>query len=80
MAIKKRFTMWYIRRGYIFDPETGFECPFWVKPLLIFFSPIVYTYYVFGEWVYKNFMEGMKGGKNGYQRSRKLPEVYVVSQ
>ena len=47
MNIKKRFTMWYIRRGYIFNPETGFECPFWVKPLLIFFSPSVYTHIVF---------------------------------
>lgn len=63
MNIKKRFTIWYVRRGYIFDPETGFECPFWVKPLLIFFSPSVYTHIVFGEWVYKNLMAGMKGVK-----------------
>ena len=63
MNIKKRFTIWYVRRGYTFDLETGFECPFWVKPLLIFFSPSVYTHIVFGEWVYKNLMEGMKGTK-----------------
>ena len=63
MNSKKHFTIWYVRRGYIFDPETGFECPFWVKPLLIFFSPSVYTHIVFGEWVYKNLMEGMKGVK-----------------
>lgn len=63
MDIKKRFTIWYIRRGYIFDPETGFECPFWVKPLLIFFSPSVYTHITLGERIYKNLMEGMKGVK-----------------
>ena len=63
MNIKKRFTIWYIQRGYTFDPGTDsvFECPFWVKPLLIFFSPSVYTHIVYGEFIYKNLVEGMKG-------------------
>lgn len=63
MNIKKRFTMWYIRRGYIFDPETGFECPFWVKPLLIFFSPSVYTHIVYGNFIYKNLVGGLTANK-----------------
>ena len=66
MNIKKRFTIWYVQRGYTFDPrpdkgrtDSVFECPFWVKPLLIFFSPSVYTYIVFGDFIYKNLVEGM---------------------
>ena len=64
MNIKKRFTIWYVRRGYTFDcTDSVFECPFWVKPLLIFFSPSVYTYIVFGEVIYKNLVEGMAANK-----------------
>ena len=70
MNIKKRFTIWYAQRGYTFDPRpdeehtgSAFECPFWVKPLLIFFSPSVYTHIVYGEFIYKSLVEGMKGVK-----------------
>lgn len=60
MNIKKRFTIWYVQRGYTFGhTDSVFECPFWVKPLLIFFSPSVYTQFVLGEIIYKNLVEGM---------------------
>ena len=66
MNIKKRFTIWYVQRGYTFDPrpdkgstDSVFVCPFWVKPLLIFFSPSVYTHIVYGNFIYKNLVEGM---------------------
>ena len=45
--LKKRFTRWYVRRGYRYGHTDYFEvyyiCPVWVKPLLYFlFSPSVY--------------------------------------
>ena len=70
MNIKKRFTIWYAQRGYTFDPRpdeehtgSAFECPFWVKPLLIFFSPSVYTHIVYGEFIYKNLVGGLTANK-----------------
>lgn len=60
MNIKKRFTIWYVQRGYAFGhTDSVSECPFWVKPLLIFFSPSVYNQIVLGEIIYKNLVEGM---------------------
>ena len=66
MNIRKRFTIWYVQRGYTFDPrpnkgctDSVFECPFWVKPLLIFFSPSVYTHIVYGNFIYKNLVGGL---------------------
>lgn len=72
MDLKRRFTLWYIRRGYTFGydytptapdddrviiPKAVWECPWWVKPLLIFFSPSVYANEVwmkhFGESLIK---------------------------
>lgn len=58
MNINKRFTRWYIKKGYTFGykfVETGkyelgmesyFKCPIWVRPLCIFFSPSIYVHYV----------------------------------
>ena len=64
MNIKKRFTIWYVRRGYTFGcTDSVFECPFWVKPLLIFFSPSVYTHIVYGNFIYKNLVGGMTANK-----------------
>ena len=63
MAIKERFTKWYVRRGYIFhytfNTETVFECPFWVKPLLIFFSPSVYFREAVGKAIANILIEGI---------------------
>ena len=46
MSIKKRFTKWYVNNGYKFGYDSSsvavWRCPWWVKPLLIFFSPSVY--------------------------------------
>ena len=53
--IKVWFTKWYIKRGYTFwhdfvridenitRMKARYNCPLWVKPLLIFFSPSVYN-------------------------------------
>lgn len=53
-ALRKLFTKWYIKRGYTFGydwtsddtytmvAKEYFICPWWVKPLLVFFSPSVY--------------------------------------
>lgn len=60
MNIRKRFTIWYVQQGYTFGcTDSVFECPFWVKPLLIFFSPSVYTHIVYGNFIYKNLVGGM---------------------
>ena len=47
--MRKRFTKWYFKRGYRFGYKVDngvavWDCPWWVKPLLIFFSPSVYFY------------------------------------
>ena len=73
--MKKRFTKWYIEKGYTFDykfVKTGehelgmepyFNCPWWVKPLCVFFSPSIYV----REVTLKGFGETFSGllkGKN----------------
>ena len=43
--LRKRFTLWYIRRGYTFRTVEGegvWDCPWWVRPMLFLFSPSVY--------------------------------------
>jgi hypothetical protein len=60
---KRRFTRWYVRKGYGFscDPFTqksDFYCPWYIRPLLIFFSPSTYHY----EVDCKPFAEGIIAG------------------
>lgn len=54
----KRFTKWFYRKGYRWaawlNPKTeemehGLQCPFWVKPLMVFFSPSVYFSVYFSD-------------------------------
>ena len=60
MNIRKRFTIWYVQRGYTFEcTDSAFECPFWVKPLLIFFSPSVYVHIVYDNFIYTNLVKGL---------------------
>ena len=36
--LRKRFTLWYIRRGYTFRTVEGegvWDCPWWVRPMLL---------------------------------------------
>ena len=63
--LKKRFTKWYVDKGYLFGydftdnpTESSFVCPIWVRPLLIFFSPSVYL----NETYSKIFRDGMRDG------------------
>ena len=82
MNIKKRFTKWYVRKGYKFGydfinvpvyddgfmktpagvPKAVWHCPWWVKPLLIFFSPSVYFIEAYSKLAVDGFMEGLKKG------------------
>lgn len=78
--IKERFTRWYYRKGYRmhYKPcaygdgvdSLVFDCPWWIKPLLIFFSPSVY-YIEYGktisDWFEEGFSQGLetKGKING---------------
>ena len=73
--MRKRFTKWYVKQGYRFgykfEPKSYFSddlvdtgvafwvCPWWVKPLLIFFSPSVYLYEI-GDLFPKGFIEVSK--------------------
>lgn len=87
--IKKRFTKWYIRKGYRFyyrlDPakflytndvfkfidsvsEAKFLCPWYIRPLLIFFSPSVYMYEEYGKQIAKSFMKGMEEYERGKEK------------
>lgn len=42
------------------DAKRYFVCPWWVRPLLIFFSPCVYAYETTGYLSYDAFREEMK--------------------
>ena len=63
MNIKKRFTKWYVKKGYRFGYDYSnvavWNCPWWVKPLLIFFSPSVY-FMNYGKLLADGFMKGLK--------------------
>lgn len=62
--INRKFTYWYIKRGYTFEYINYYEpvwhCPWWVKPLLIFFSPSIYMYRKCGEIFCENFRRSLK--------------------
>jgi len=53
-----RFTYWYIRKGYKFTyfiiGHTAWDCPFWVRPLLVFFDPWIYITKDIIEGIVKN--------------------------
>lgn len=63
--LKRRFTNWYVRRGYTFhttpDCDGYWVCPWYVKPLLIFFSPTVYMEKAIGENILVGFQAGIAG-------------------
>ena len=50
--LRGKFTRWYVRRGYTYRAEEGegvWDCPWWVRPLLRFFSPSVYFVATLGK-------------------------------
>lgn len=49
----------YPTRAY----DAVFTCPWWVKPLLIFFSPSVYFMEAYGRIVAESFEQGMKSAR-----------------
>lgn len=62
-ALKRRFTKWYVAKGYgfrfgLFYMRSIYTCPLWVRPLLVFFSPSVYM----RELVYKAAVKGLAAG------------------
>lgn len=71
--IRRAFTKWYVDRGYTFRyeiPPLGtiedcaiWDCPWWVRPLLIFFSPSTYFAYKVGNEVVEYFMRGLLHGE-----------------
>lgn len=68
--LKKRFTKWYVNKGYLFGydftvnpTESSFVCPIWVRPFLIFFSPSIYLNETYGKIMRDGFREGIKAGE-----------------
>lgn len=68
--LKKRFTKWYVNKGYLFgydftvEPiESSFTCPIWVRPFMIFFSPSVYLNETYEKIMRDGFREGIKAGE-----------------
>ena len=72
--LKERFTIWYIKKGYTFGyvlhriefdepfcPESivVFNCPWYIKPLLCFFSPSVYFIEKHGKAIVREFEKGI---------------------
>ena len=77
--LRRRFTLWYIRRGYGFGYDTSsgkpkalFNCPIWVRPLLFLFSPSIYGYHCYGKMLVEGFLEGVSKGEkeivNGHEK------------
>lgn len=79
--LKERFTIWYINRGYLFgyalhhidfdepiypEPMAIFDCPWYVKPLLCFFSPSVYFREKHGKAIIRWLEEGMNSAMEEY--------------
>jgi hypothetical protein len=72
--LKKKFTKWYFRKGYTFGynfpaiptsmPKAVWKCPWYVKPLLILFSPSVYQMEWSNEYIVKGFTKGLMKGLN----------------
>lgn len=57
MDLKRTFTKWYVKKGYTFKADEDiFKCPIWVRPLLVFFSPSIYTL----ESIKKSSVDGFK--------------------
>ena len=45
IRIGMRFTRWYMKKGYSFcykDHEPVWDCPWYVRPMTFFFSPVIY--------------------------------------
>lgn len=42
------------------DAKASFICPWWVRPLLIFFSPSVYYVEYYGKQIMQAFIDGLK--------------------
>lgn len=71
--LNRKFTTWYVKRGYVFGYtgiiEPFFICPWYVRPLLIFFSPSVYFQQAYGTKIVEWFEEGI----NSVSESEKFP-------
>lgn len=56
--LNRRFTKWYVKRGYVFGYtgiiEPFYICPWYVRPLLIFFSPSVYFKETYSGMVFES--------------------------
>ena len=66
LNFRKSFTEWYFDKGYDFlyrenSLEPKWICPWYVKPLLIFFSPSVYLNRCYKDY----FVDGFEGSLKG---------------
>lgn len=60
---RRQFTKWYVKRGYTFTYDlSNFDCPLWVKPLLIFFSPSIYCVETSGQLITETFQRYLEEG------------------
>lgn len=69
MNLRKRFTLWYIRKGYRFGYDGGnvspvavWYCPWYIKPLLFLFSPSIY-FHIESKSFLDGFLEGVLRGE-----------------
>ena len=72
--INRKFTYWYIKRGYTFEYdnyEPVWHCPWWVRPLLIFFSPSIYLMRKCGDLFCENFRKALKEATNSMNEATK---------
>lgn len=62
--LKRKFTYWYIKKVYTFEYDSDYNavwnCPWWVKPLLIFFSPSIYILRKCGDIFCESFRKGLQ--------------------
>lgn len=64
--LRKKFTKWYVKKGYTFGytdfspSSVVWNCPWYVKPFLFLFSPSVYCVEITTNYIYKGFMDGLQ--------------------
>lgn len=86
MKLRVKFTKWYVKKGYTFsyafakpgeEPKVFYKCPIWVKPLLIFFSPSIYTREKNGGMIAAALAEGLE---NGLRQGAELRKIFLEKE
>lgn len=74
--LRKKFTKWYYKKRYTFGylcTKAFWKCPFYIRPLLIFFSPSQYFICTAEEYV-GHFKQGLTEGQEWVDKTGTILE------